>query len=77
MRVDDLTVEVRDKSLGRVGQLSGADLVGAEFILRHNEVGSWKVNLHSTYTMADLLRTPGYGLIVTGPDGVIMSGPML
>lgn len=77
MRVDDLTVEVRNKSLERVGQLSGADLVGAEFILRHNEVGSWKVNLHATSAMADLLRTPGYGLIVTGPDGVIMSGPML
>jgi hypothetical protein len=77
VRVEDLTVEVRNKSLERVGQLSGADLVGAEFILRHNEVGSWKVTLHSTSTMADLLRTPGYGLIVTGPDGVIMSGPML
>ena len=77
MRIDDLTVEVRDKSLERVGQLSGADLVGAEFVLRHNEVGTWRVNLHSTSTMADLLRTPGYGLIVTGPDGVIMSGPML
>ena len=77
MRIDDLTVEVRNKSLERVGQLSGADLVGAEFILRHNEVGSWKVNLHATSDMADLLRTPGYGLIVTGPDGVIMSGPML
>lgn len=77
MRVDDLTVEVRNKSLERVGQLSGADLVGAEFILRHNEVGTWKVNLHATSDMADLLRTPGYGLIVTGPDGVIMSGPML
>ena len=77
MRIDDLTVEVRDASLERVGQLSGADLVGAEFILRHNEVGSWKVNLHSTSPMADLLRTPGYGLVVTGPSGVIMSGPML
>jgi len=77
VRLDDLTVEVRNKSLERVGQLSGADLVGAEFILRHNEVGSWKVNLHSTSAMAELLRTPGYGLIVTGPDGVIMSGPML
>jgi hypothetical protein len=32
VRVDDLTVEVRNKSLDRVGQLSGADLVGAEFI---------------------------------------------
>jgi len=77
VRVDDLTVEVRNKSLERVGQLSGADLVGAEFILRHNEVGTWRVNLHATSDMAELLRTPGYGLIVTGPDGVIMSGPML
>lgn len=77
MRLEDLTVEVRDKSLDRVGQLSGADLVGAEFVLRHNEVGSWRVQLHSSSDMAELLRTPGYGLIVTGPDGVIMSGPML
>jgi hypothetical protein len=77
VRVEDLTVEVRNKSLERVGQLSGADLVGAEFILRHNEVGTWRVNLHATSDMAELLRTPGYGLIVTGPDGVIMSGPML
>ena len=77
MRVDDLTVEVRNKSLERVGQLTGADLVGAEFILRHNEVGSWKVQLHATSDMVENLRTPGFGLIVTGPDGVIMSGPML
>jgi hypothetical protein len=77
VRVDDLSVEVRNKSLDRVGQLTGADLVGAEFILRHNEVGSWKVKLHATSAMAELLRTPGYGLIVTGPDGVILSGPML
>ena len=77
MNVDDLSVEVRNKTLDRVGQLSGADLVGAEFILRHNKVGAWKVKLHATSAMAELLRTPGYGLIVTGPDGVILSGPML
>ena len=75
MRVDDLAVEVRDKTLKRVGRLSGVDLVGAEFILRHNEVGSWSVKLHASSAMADLLRTPGFGLIVTGPNGVIMSGP--
>jgi len=28
-------------------------LVGAEFVLRHNEVGSWKVNLHATSDMAE------------------------
>lgn len=75
MNIDDLTVEVRDKTLTRVGRLLGVDLVGAEFVLRHNEVGTWRVQLHASSTMADLLRTPGYGLVVTGPNGVIMSGP--
>jgi hypothetical protein len=77
VRIDDLTVEVRNKTFDRVGALSGTDIVGAEFILRHNEVGSWKVTLHSSSPMADLLRTPGFGLIVTGPNGVILSGPTL
>lgn len=77
MRVDDLTVEVRDATLAKVGQLNGADLVGAQFILKFNEVGSWSVRLHATSTMANLLRTPGYGIVVTGPSGVIMSGPTL
>jgi len=75
VNIDDLTVEVRDKTLTRVGRLLGTDLVGAEFVLRHNDVGTWKVFLHASSAMADLLRTPGFGLIVTGPNGVIMSGP--
>jgi len=75
VRIDDLTVEVRDKTLARVGRLIGTDLVGSEFVLRHNDVGTWKVRLHASSAMADLLRTPGYGLVVTGPTGVIMSGP--
>jgi hypothetical protein len=75
VNVDDLTVEVRDPDLKRVGQLVDVDLVGAEFVLRHNEVGTWRVNIHASSPIADTLRTPGYGLIVTGPNGVIMSGP--
>ena len=75
MRIDDLTVEVRDADLNRVGQLLGADIVGAQFILRHNNVGSWSVRLPATSPMATLLRSPGYGLIVTGRDSVLMSGP--
>ena len=77
MRLEDLTVEVRNKTLDRVGALSGSDLNGAQFVLRFNEVGSWTVTLHSSSPMADLLRTPGFGLIVTGPNGVILSGPTL
>jgi hypothetical protein len=77
MIISDLTVEVRDNNLVRVGQLLGADLVGAKMMLRYNNVGYWFVKLPATSPMVNLLRTPGYGLIVNGPGGVIISGPTL
>lgn len=75
MKITDLSIEVRDENLNRVGQLLGADIVGATFVLRHNNVGSWNVSIPASSSMVDYLRTPGYGLIVTGRDGVILSGP--
>ena len=75
MKINDFTVEVRDNNLSRVGQLVGADLVGAKFILHHNNTGTWSVSVHDDSEVGQLLRTPGYGLILTGPQGVIMSGP--
>ncbi len=75
MRLDELTVEVRDGDLNRVGQLSGVDLVGSQFVLRHNEIGTWTVVLHASSPMADLLRTPGFGLVVSTDNGVVLSGP--
>ncbi len=77
MRIDELTVEVRDGDLNRVGQLLGADIVGAQFILRYNNVGSWSVKMPATSSMVDLLRTPGYGLVVTGRGVVLLSGPTM
>lgn len=76
MNIDDLTVEVRDSTLAKVGRLIGTDLVDSEFVMRFNQVGSWKVTLHAQSPMAALLSQPGYGIIVTGANGVIMSGPM-
>jgi len=77
MIIDDLTVEVRDKSLNRVGQLLGAEVVGAKFIVRHNNVGYWFVKLPASSPLVGSLRTPGFGLVVTGPGGVIISGPTI
>ena len=77
MIIDDLTIEVRDKSLNRVGQLLGADVVGAKFIVRHNNVGYWFVKLPASSPLVGSLRTPGFGLVVTGPGGVIISGPTI
>ena len=75
MKLEDLTVEVRDDQLTRVGQLIGPDLVGAQFVLRFNNPGFWSVRLSADSPMAELLRTPGYGLVLTDKSGVVLSGP--
>lgn len=77
MLLSDLTVEVRDPDLNRVGQLMPTDLVGAVFVSRYNNVGSWQVRLANGSPMGELLRQPGYGIVVTGPTGVIISGPTI
>ena len=78
MRLDDLTVEVRDELLQRVGQIPAYNLVGALFINRFNNVGSWSLTMPYGDPLGDLLRTPGYGIIVIGPDNsTIISGPTL
>jgi hypothetical protein len=78
MRIDELTIEVRDPDLKRVGQVPDYNLPGAEFILRFNNVGSWSLRMPFGDPLVDFLRTPGYGIVVTGPNGqVIFSGPTL
>ena len=75
MLISDLTVEVRNSTLARVGQILPADLRGLELALRYNKIGGWKVSLRGDHPLVDTLRAPGSGLIVTGPTGVIISGP--
>jgi hypothetical protein len=78
MQVDDLLIEVRNPSFSRIGQFRPGDLVGAKFILKFNNVGSWELRLPQGSLLGELLRLPGYGIIVTGPDdSVIFSGPTL
>jgi len=78
MQIEDLIVEVRDPDLKRVGQISDANLPGAQFVLRFNNVGSWSLRIPEDEPLVDLLRSPGYGIILTGPDDeVILSGPTL
>ena len=78
MRVDELIVEVRDSTLNRVGQITAQDLVDAVFVTRFNNIGSWSIRLPSGHPLGELLRLPGYGIVVTGPgDRTIISGPTL
>lgn len=75
MKLEDLTVEVRDKQLNRVGQIHPQDL-DFELELAHNNVGKWKLSLPIEHELTATLRTPGSGIIVMGPGGEICSGPM-
>lgn len=76
MRVQELTVEVRDASLNRVGQFLPADLVGFSLVGRFNNVGTWEITLPAEHRLAVALATPGAGIIVSHvTHGVILSGP--
>lgn len=77
MRVEDLIVEVRDRNLDRIGVIVPQDLVGATFVIRYNNTGSWSLGLPYGNRLGELLRLPGYGIVLTGPGGVLMSGPTL
>lgn len=74
MRLEDITVEVRNKALVRMGLVRPEEL-NFELQDTFNNVGSWKLTLGSEHPLTPHLRTPGSGLIVTGPDGTLMSGP--
>ena len=75
MQITDLTFEIRDASFNKVAMLQPGDgLTTLKATLRFNNVGSWEIAIPAG-TNADLLRTPGYGLVCTGPNGVLFSGP--
>jgi hypothetical protein len=74
VRVSDVVVEVRDRDLNRLGVIPSEDLLfqaSDEF----NNVGAWSLKLAQDNPLADALRQPGSGIIVSGPGGVLMSGP--
>jgi microcystin-dependent protein len=79
MRDDELIVEVRDKTLARVGSIT-PEYRQMKIVPRVNDVGTWELTLPGEHPMVDALMTPGSGIIVTqitGPSTtrVLMSGP--
>ncbi|AGM12119.1 minor tail protein [Streptomyces phage Godpower] len=76
MKLRDLTVEVRNKDLERVGAIRPEELI-LELEDTFNNVGTWKLTLSVEHPLANALRSPGSGVIITGPTDIIMSGPMV
>jgi hypothetical protein len=75
MNIADLVIEVRNANLERLAQLTPPESIGLTAVVRFNNVGNWAITLPADNPKADLLRQPGAGLIINGPDGVILSGP--
>lgn len=76
MRLQDITVEVRDKSLTRRGLVRPEEL-SMSLTDNFNNVGQWTLTLAAENPLAQILRQPGAGIIVTGPSDILMSGPMV
>jgi hypothetical protein len=76
MRLTDITVEVRDKTLTRIGLIRPEELDLQVHDL-HNNVGTWTLKLAAEHRLTPVLRRPGSGIIVTGPTDVLLSGPTI
>jgi hypothetical protein len=74
----EFTVEVRDKTLARVGQILPEDL-NLTATVPFNNVGSWTLVIANGHPMVPVLRTPGAGIVVTRTDlgTVLLSGPVV
>lgn len=74
MKLKDLTVEVRNRSLERVGTITSKWLDMSARVV-HNGVGEWELTLPATHPMATVLAQPGSGLVVSLYGAEKFSGP--
>lgn len=78
MLLDDVTLEVRDRTLKRVGQVT-KPFLSMKATVRWCGVGEWELTLPGDHAMVPHLVADGSGVILLGPDGgstgVIFSGP--
>lgn len=77
MHPSELTIEVRGVDLKRKGLIDSRLWSDVLLIPRFNALGNWSLSLPWEDPMAQALASPGSGLIVTGPDDVILSGPVV
>ncbi|WP_327292438.1 siphovirus ReqiPepy6 Gp37-like family protein [Streptomyces sp. NBC_01198] len=67
---------MRDKSLTRLGLIRPEEL-SLKVQPTFNNVGTWSLSLAYDHPLTEALRTPGGGVIITGPTDVILSGPVV
>lgn len=74
MLVDDVTIEVRDLNLLRVGQIDPTYWADVKLAVALNGPGEWSMTLPADDPVVMALAQPGAGIVVTGPNGTLFSG---
>jgi len=76
MRVEDVTIEVRDLALTRVGEVDPTFWSDVLLEVELNGPGHWSMTLPAEDPVVQALALPGAGIVVNGPDGQLFSGPV-
>lgn len=76
MLVSDVTIEVRDITLARKGQVDSTYWADVKLALDLNGPGEWSMSLPADDPVVVALATPGAGIVVSGPGGTLYSGPV-
>lgn len=76
MLLEDITIEVRDKDLQRVEPILPDYWTDVFLLPQLRRQGRWSMTLPTEIDACVALREPGAGIVVTGPTGVLISGPV-
>jgi hypothetical protein len=74
MELKDISVEIRDKALNRLGKID-PDLLVLKAVRRHRAVGEWSIDLPYEHPLVKKLWVPGSGVIIQVRNRVFLSGP--
>lgn len=77
MLVEDVTIEVRDITLTRVGSVDSTLWSDVKLGIHWSGRGEWSMRLPADDPVVAALAVPGAGIVVSGPQGTLYSGPVV
>lgn len=76
MLIDDITIEVRNRQLERTHMVMPDYWTDVKVLPKLRRKGTWSLSLPAELDACAALRQRGAGIIITGPAGVLTSGPV-
>lgn len=77
MKLTDLTIEIRDQYLTRIGQIPVEEIDDMLLRDKFNQVGDWTISIRPHHPAVPLLKAKGSGIVVSLYGETLFSGPMV